>query len=72
MLYDQVAAEVAAVRNSVGVDITASKVEVSGPDAEAALDRLVANRLPQKTGGITLTHLLNKRGRIEEVTIIKR
>ena len=73
-VHDQVAAEVAAVRNSVGVmDITAfTKVEVSGPDAEAALDRLVANRLPQKTGGITLTHLLNKRGRIEvEVTIIK-
>ena len=73
-VHDQVAREVASVRESVGImDITAfTKVEVSGPDAEAALSKLVANHLPQKIGGITLTHLLNKRGRIEvEVTIIK-
>ena len=73
-VHDQVAAEVKAVREAVGImDITAfTKVEVSGPEAEAALDRLVANKLPKKVGGIVLTHLLNRRGRIEiEATIIK-
>ena len=41
-------------------------------DAAAMLDRLVANRLPKRNGGIILTHLLNHRGRIEiEVTVIR-
>ena len=31
---------------------------------EAFLDRLIANRLPRKTGGIILTHMLNERGRV--------
>ena len=71
---DLVAAEVAAVRTSAGImDISAfTKIEVSGPDAAALLDRLTANRLPQKVGGIGLTHMLNERGRIElETTIVK-
>ena len=43
-----------------------------GPDAEAFLDRLTANRLPQKVGGIALTHMLNRRGRIElETTVVR-
>jgi dimethylglycine dehydrogenase len=42
------------------------------PDAEALLDRLVANKLPQKPGGIALTHMLNRRGRIElETTVVR-
>ena len=45
---------------------------VSSQGAEAALDRLMPNRLPQKIGGIALTHLLNEQGRIEiELTVIK-
>lgn len=71
---DMVAAEVKAVRERVGIiDVTAfTKVEVSGPDAYALLDRLTANRLPQKDGSITLTHMLNRRGRIElETTIVR-
>ncbi|WP_420585287.1 FAD-dependent oxidoreductase [Ruegeria sp.] len=71
---DMVAAEVKAVRESVGImDVTAfTKVEVSGPDAYALLDRLTANRMPQKVGSITLTHMLNRRGRIElETTIVR-
>ena len=71
---DLVAAEVAAVRTSAGImDISAfTKIEVSGPDAGGLLDRLTANRLPQKVGGIGLTHMLNERGRIElETTIVK-
>lgn len=69
-----VAAEVKAVRERVGImDVTAfTKVEVSGPDAYALLDRLTANRMPQKVGSITLTHMLNRRGRIElETTIVR-
>ncbi|WP_170346255.1 FAD-dependent oxidoreductase [Ruegeria atlantica] len=71
---DMVAAEVKAVRESVGImDVTAfTKVEVSGPGAYALLDRLTANRMPQKVGSITLTHMLNRRGRIElETTIVR-
>ena len=71
---EMVAREVAAVRNAVGImDISAfTKVEVSGPDAHALLDRLTANRLPKKIGGIGLTHMLNHAGRIElETTIVK-
>ena len=73
-VHDMVAHEVAAVRERVGImDVTAfTKVEVSGPDACALLDRLVANRMPQKTGSVTLTHMLNRRGRIElETTIVR-
>ncbi|MCE2516691.1 MAG: GcvT family protein [Alphaproteobacteria bacterium] len=74
VVHDRVGREVKAVREAVGLmDISAfTKVEVSGDQAEALLDGLVANRLPQKIGGIALTHLLNERGRIEiELTIIK-
>ncbi len=73
-VHDMVGAEVAAVRDHAGLmDISAfAKVEVSGPGAERLLDRLTANRLPQKPGGIALTHMLNRRGRIElETTIVK-
>jgi dimethylglycine dehydrogenase len=69
-----VAEEVKGVRESVGImDVTAfTKVEVSGPDAYALLDRLTANRMPQKVGSITLTHMLNRAGRIElETTIVR-
>jgi dimethylglycine dehydrogenase len=71
---DMVAAECRAVRDAAGImDISAfTKVEVAGPEAEALLDRLVANRLPQKQGGIVLTHMLNRAGRIElECTVVR-
>ena len=71
---DLLAEEVRAVRERVGlIDVTAfTKVEVSGPDAYAFLDGLVANRMPQKVGSIGLTHMLNRRGRIElETTIVR-
>lgn len=74
IVHDLVDGEVRAVREAVGImDISAfAKVELSGADAEGLLDRLVANRLPQKHGGIVLTHLLNRRGRIEiELTIVR-
>jgi dimethylglycine dehydrogenase len=73
-VHDVVAAECRAVRETAGImDISAfAKVEVSGRDAAALLERLVANRLPDKVGGIALTHMLNARGRIElECTVVK-
>ncbi len=73
-VFDMVAHECRAVREAVGImDISAfTKIKVSGPDAETFLDGLVANRLPQKIGGIALTHMLNRRGRIElETTVVK-
>ena len=73
-VHDMVGFEVKAVRERVGImDVTAfTKVEVSGPDAYSLLDRLTANRMPQKTGSVTLTHMLNRRGRIElETTIVR-
>ena len=66
--------ETAAVRERAGImDISAfTKVEVTGPDAYAFLDQFTPNRLPQKPGSICLTHLLNRRGRIEiEATIVR-
>jgi len=74
VVNDLVNDEVAAVRQSVGImDITAfTKVEVSGNDALSFLDPLVANRLPSRTGGIALTHLLTEHGRIElEATVVR-
>ncbi len=74
IVHDMVAHEVRAVRERAGImDISAfAKIEVAGPDADELLDRLVANRLPQKLGGLVLTHALNKRGRIEvEMTVVR-
>ena len=74
IVHDLVGREVRAVREAVGImDISAfTKVEVSGPAAATALERMIANRLPRKDGGIVLTHLLNEKGRIEiELTVIK-
>ncbi len=73
-LHDIVGAEVRAVREAAGImDISAfTKVEITGPDAEAFLDRLTPNRLPAQPGRIALTHLLNDAGRIElETTIVR-
>ncbi len=73
-IHDLLAAEVKAVRERAGImDITGfTKVEVSGPEAERFLDALTPNRLPKKPGGIALTHLLNRRGRVEiELTIVR-
>ncbi len=63
--FDAVAAECRAVREAVGVLETSNfaKYEVTGPGAEAWLDRLLANRLPVE-GRITLSPMLNDRGRL--------
>ncbi len=73
-VFSRIAREVKGVQTSAGImDISAfTKIEVSGTDAAAMLEPLVANRLPKKTGGIALTHILNEAGRIElETTLIR-
>ncbi|MFZ1471072.1 MAG: FAD-dependent oxidoreductase [Paracoccaceae bacterium] len=72
--FDLVAAECRAVRERVGVmDLSSfAKFDVSGPGAYALLDRLTANRLPKKTGGINLTHVLSHAGRIQGEWTITR
>jgi dimethylglycine dehydrogenase len=57
--------EVRAVREAVGVlDLPGfTKIEVSGPGAEAYLDRLSCSRLP-RLGRMTLAYVLTSQGRI--------
>ncbi len=66
--------EAMAVRERVGLmDLsTFAKVEVTGPDAAAWLDRICANQPPRRDGGMALTHLLNDNGFIEaEITVTR-
>ncbi len=72
--FDLIGAEVRAVRSAVGIaDLTAfSKFEVEGADAAAMLERLSANQLPRRQGGIRLTHFLTPLGGIEaEMTVTR-
>ena len=72
--FDTVAAECRGVRDGVGiVDLTAfAKFFVAGDDAAALLDRLSANRLPARPGGLRLVHMLTSSGGIEgEMTITR-
>ena len=63
--FPVVAAECRAVRERVGVMELPSfaKFDVSGPGAEAFLDRVCANRMPRRVGGIVLAHALGPNGR---------
>jgi dimethylglycine dehydrogenase len=72
--FEHVGNECRNVAKNVGLlDMTAfAKARVSGPGAEAFLDRLVANRLPQKVGRVNLCHALNPRGGVHsEFTIMR-
>lgn len=62
--FRAVGREVKRVRDAVGVlDMTSfSKYMVRGRDAASVLDRLVANHLPRRDGGISLCHALTKNG----------
>ncbi len=72
--FEHVGAEHRNVRKNVGIiDITSfTKFRVSGPGAEAFLDRLVARRLPKKTGRIQLCHALTIRGGVRSEFTITR
>ncbi len=72
--FEHVGNECRAVRERAGlIDITSfSKFMVSGPGAEAMLDRLVANSLPKKIGGIGLCHALTHKGGVRSEFTITR
>ncbi|MGH7123301.1 MAG: glycine cleavage T C-terminal barrel domain-containing protein, partial [Stellaceae bacterium] len=72
--WDAVRAEALAVRERVGLmDLsTFSKFEVKGQGAFAFLDRICANKIPTRDGGIILGHLLNANGFVEsEITVTR-
>ncbi len=72
--FEAVREEALAVRERVGLmDLsTFSKFEVTGRDAYAFLERICANKIPAKDGGIILGHLLNENGFIEsEITVTR-
>lgn len=71
---EHVAAECRAVRERVGVlDQTSfAKYELSGPGARELLDRLCANRLPDRDGRIVVTQMLDDAGGIQcDLTITR-
>ena len=72
--FDNVAEECRAVRERVGLlDLTCfAKYEISGADAETFLNRVCANRIPQREGGVALVHMLTELGGIEcEATVTR-
>jgi dimethylglycine dehydrogenase len=72
--FEHVGNECRHVHEKVGLlDMTAfSKFEVTGPGAEAWLDHLLSNRVPKKTGRITLSYLLTKNGGVRsEFTVFR-
>jgi len=73
-VFDVVAEECRAVRERAGIlDLSSfAKFEVSGDDAETFLNRITANRMPRRDGGIVLSHILNDQGRIENEFTITR
>lgn len=71
---EMISRETRTVREKVGLlDLSGfGKLEVSGLDSEALLDRLTTNHVPSNVGGIVLTYLLNESGTIEaELTCIR-
>ena len=72
-VFNVVRDECLAVRERVGLlDLTGfAKYDVTGPDAATMLDRLCANRLPER-GRIALTHLLSEGGRIGAEATVTR
>ena len=73
-VFEVVRDECMAVRERVGVlDLSGfAKYDISGSDAEVFLNRLCANRMPTKIGGIVLAHILSVNGRIlGEVTVTR-
>ena len=62
--FEHVGNECRNVSENVGLlDMTAfAKCRVAGPGAEEFLDRLVANRIPARSGPVRLVHALNTRG----------
>lgn len=73
-IFEVVAEECKAVRERVGVlDLSSfTKHDITGPDAETFLNRVLANRVSRKQGGVVLAHGLTEMGRIESEYTITR
>ena len=72
--FEHVGNEVKNVAENVGVlDMSAfAKCRIEGPGAEAFLEYLTANKVPQKQGRVTLAHALAPRGGVHsEFTIMR-
>ncbi len=72
--FASVASECKAVREQVALmDLsTFAKFDVTGKDALSFLNRICANKMPRKNGGVVLAHLLSENGRIDgEVTVTR-
>ncbi|MCP3977056.1 MAG: FAD-dependent oxidoreductase [bacterium] len=72
--FSPVGEECRAVRDGVGVaDITGfAKIDVTGPDAAAFLERMSANRIPSTDHGVRLVHMLTDLAGIESEMTITR
>jgi dimethylglycine dehydrogenase len=73
-VFEVIAREVAAVHERIGIlDLTGfAKYDISGRDAESFLNRVCANQIPRKVGGIALVHMLSAQGRIlGEMTVTR-
>ena len=73
-MWDIVGDEVRGLRSHAGIaDLSAfAKIEVSGEDAEKFLERISSNRIPRRTGSVSLTYLMLDNGRIEGETTLVR
>jgi dimethylglycine dehydrogenase len=72
--FEAVRNECLNVQENVGIlDMTAfAKCRISGPNAEAWLDNLLANRIPKNPGRVNLCHALNIHGGVRsEFTILR-
>ncbi len=72
--FEHVGAECRHVSAHVGLqDMSAfAKCRISGPGAEGWLDRLLTNAVPKKTGRVTLSYLLTRKGGVRaEFTVYK-
>jgi len=73
-IFDVVAKECRSVRERVGIlDLSSfTKHDVTGPDAESFLNRVLANRMSPRKGGLVLAHGLTDQGRIESEYSVTR
>ncbi|MDP6706066.1 MAG: FAD-dependent oxidoreductase [Alphaproteobacteria bacterium] len=72
--FAQVGREAEAVREAAGLlEMTPmAKFEAAGPGAAAWLDRILANRVPARIGGIALCHLLTAKGTVRAEFTVTR
>ena len=69
---DLTAAPEAAAPQAESLNNILAKFDITGAGAEAFLNRVCANQVPRKIGGIALVHLLSPAGRIQgEMTITR-